>query len=115
MGLRSALSAFCRGTSAATRLTQAKPSPAYLDLMERFGSFTMTSRARQTAFLAALDKVFRQDTPGDIVECGVWRGGMMLMAAAARMCVPMARSITSTTPLIPRRVCIISSLSSVLL
>jgi O-methyltransferase len=43
--------------------------------------FTMTSVERLASLCAATEYVTRCKIPGDIVECGVWKGGSMLAAA----------------------------------
>ncbi|MFG5406983.1 TylF/MycF/NovP-related O-methyltransferase [Piscinibacter sakaiensis] len=43
----------------------------------------MTSLARRASLLQAVDHVLRAGIPGDIVECGVWRGGSMMAVALA--------------------------------
>lgn len=45
--------------------------------------FTMTSPERIVALRDAVRHVCRHGIPGDIVECGVWRGGSMMAAALA--------------------------------
>jgi O-methyltransferase len=46
--------------------------------------FTLLSLERIVANIRAIDYVLRRDIPGDIVECGIWRGGStMAMALAA--------------------------------
>ncbi len=55
-----------------------------LGIMRRVGPYTMTSRSRIAALCRAVEFVVRHDIPGDIVECGVWKGGSM-MAAALRL------------------------------
>ncbi|MFE2988233.1 TylF/MycF/NovP-related O-methyltransferase [Streptomyces sp. NPDC059262] len=45
--------------------------------------YTMTSPERLNAFILATRHVVRHDIPGDIVECGVWRGGSMQACAKA--------------------------------
>jgi hypothetical protein len=42
---------------------------------------TMTSPARLEALIRAVEHVVAADVPGDIVECGVWRGGSMMAVA----------------------------------
>ena len=42
---------------------------------------TMTSPERVLALRRAVRRVVAEGIPGDIVECGVWRGGSMLAAA----------------------------------
>lgn len=48
--------------------------------VEKFKPFTMTGPWRQWALLKAIDYVDARNIPGAIVECGVWRGGGMMMA-----------------------------------
>lgn len=55
-----------------------------LGIMQRVGPYTMTSRSRISALCRAVEFVVQHDIPGDIVECGVWKGGSM-MAAALRL------------------------------
>jgi O-methyltransferase len=43
--------------------------------------FTMTSHERLISLIDAVKYICRNDIPGDIVECGVWRGGSMMAAA----------------------------------
>lgn len=45
--------------------------------------FTMTSPERINALIESLEYLVENDIPGDIVECGVWRGGSMMAAALA--------------------------------
>ena len=45
--------------------------------------FTMTSVARIAALLDAVAYLSRNAIPGDIAECGVWRGGSMMAVALA--------------------------------
>jgi O-methyltransferase len=42
---------------------------------------TMTSPERVISLIRAVEHITRQAIPGDIVECGVWRGGSMMAAA----------------------------------
>jgi hypothetical protein len=54
---------------------------ADVDLLRRVGSFTMTSPERLFALRRAVEYVVENEIPGDIVECGVWRGGSMMAVA----------------------------------
>jgi O-methyltransferase len=54
-------------------------------LIRRVDPFTMTSLERRASLLGAVDHVVRHGVPGDIVECGVWRGGSMMLVALALM------------------------------
>jgi hypothetical protein len=47
--------------------------------------FTMTSLERRASLLGAIDHLVKHRIEGDIVECGVWRGGSMMAAALALM------------------------------
>ncbi|MFE3251667.1 TylF/MycF/NovP-related O-methyltransferase [Streptomyces sp. NPDC059209] len=67
-----------------------KPRPAALpadyddeakEIIRAVKPFTMTSPERLNAFILATRHVVRHDIPGDIVECGVWRGGSMQACA----------------------------------
>jgi O-methyltransferase len=60
-------------------------APADRALVLRVDPFTMTSLDRRASLLGAIDHVVRHGVAGDIVECGVWRGGSMMLAALALM------------------------------
>ncbi|HEX2257916.1 MAG TPA: TylF/MycF/NovP-related O-methyltransferase [Afifellaceae bacterium] len=60
-------------------------------LIERFRPYTMISEQRQWSLLKAIDYIDRRAIPGDIVECGVWRGGNMMMVKAYRAKSPIRR------------------------
>jgi hypothetical protein len=45
--------------------------------------YTMTSAARVVTLVQAVRHVSRRGIPGAVVECGVWRGGSLMAAAAA--------------------------------
>jgi O-methyltransferase len=53
----------------------------FLRLYERCAPFTMTSRERMFALYQATRYVDQRELPGAIVECGVWRGGSMMLSA----------------------------------
>jgi O-methyltransferase len=55
--------------------------PAALAMCRAVKPFTMTSKERLFALREAVLYVVRADIPGDIVECGVWKGGSMMAAA----------------------------------
>ena len=56
-------------------------SSAEIDLILETQPTTMTSPERIVGLIRAIDYVSKQNIPGDIVECGVWRGGSMFAAA----------------------------------
>ncbi|MET4921672.1 TylF/MycF/NovP-related O-methyltransferase [Streptomyces sp. PSRA5] len=67
-----------------------KPKPAALpadyddeakEIIRAVKPYTMTSPERLNAFILATRHVVRHNIPGDIVECGVWRGGSMQACA----------------------------------
>lgn len=51
--------------------------------MREVRPFTMTSPERIYAVLNGIRYVVTNNIPGDIVECGVWKGGSMMTAAKA--------------------------------
>ena len=52
-----------------------------LEIIERVTPFTMTGPARLAGVIDAVQYLVASQIPGDIVECGVWRGGSMMAAA----------------------------------
>ena len=64
----------------------AAPLPPDLTATERetiaaVAPFSMTSPERVVALTQAVEYIQRREIPGDIVECGVWRGGSMMATA----------------------------------
>jgi hypothetical protein len=57
--------------------------PEFEAFMTRCAPYTMTSRERMYAMFQATRYVTQAGIPGDVVECGVWRGGSSMMAALA--------------------------------
>jgi O-methyltransferase len=55
--------------------------PEFFPFYERCSKFTMTSWERLYNLHAAVRYIIRANIPGDFVECGVWRGGSMMMVA----------------------------------
>jgi O-methyltransferase len=55
----------------------------FLELHARCAPFTMTSIERMYALYLAVRHVVEAGVPGDLVECGVWRGGSAMLAALA--------------------------------
>lgn len=52
-------------------------------LVDEFAPYTMNPAILQWGLLKSLQYVQQRGIPGAIVECGVWRGGNMLLAAKA--------------------------------
>lgn len=61
----------------------ATATPGFRALIRTTLPFTMTSVPRQLAVYSGAQYVVRRGIPGALVECGVWRGGSMMMAAGA--------------------------------
>jgi O-methyltransferase len=59
----------------------ADTEPEFRDLAERVRAFSMTSFERMYALYKTVDFIERAGIPGAIVECGVWRGGSMMLVA----------------------------------
>ncbi len=51
------------------------------DIIRAVKPYTMTSPERLNAFVLATRHIVKHKIPGDIVECGVWRGGSMQACA----------------------------------
>jgi O-methyltransferase len=59
--------------------------PEFLELYRTCRDETMTSLERMYALYQAVGHVVDQGVPGDLLECGVWRGGsVMLMVSVLR-------------------------------
>lgn len=56
-------------------------SKSDLGIMRDVKPYTMTSDERLWALISAVRYVEARGVPGDIVECGVWRGGSVMAAA----------------------------------
>jgi O-methyltransferase len=55
--------------------------PAFQAIHDACRPFTMTGPLRMFAMYQAVKHVVSANVPGDIVECGVWRGGSAMVAA----------------------------------
>lgn len=56
-------------------------SPVVLSTYKKSRPYTMTSPERIFSLCEALNYIINSGIPGDIVECGVWKGGSMMAAA----------------------------------
>ena len=52
-----------------------------VDIIRKVQPFTQTSIERLAALCEAVKYVVENQIPGDIVECGVWKGGSMMAVA----------------------------------
>lgn len=55
--------------------------PEVVETIEAVRPFTMTSAERISSLVQGVEYVVRNRIPGDMVECGVWRGGSMMAVA----------------------------------
>lgn len=55
--------------------------PFYKNIIEKVFPYTMTSPERLYALINAVKYIVENKLPGDMVECGVWRGGSMMAIA----------------------------------
>lgn len=62
-------------------LRYADIDPERYELFERVRSHTQTSLERIVTLADAVEYVVRRGVPGDLVECGVWRGGSSMAIA----------------------------------
>jgi O-methyltransferase len=53
----------------------------HADIIEKVFPYTMTSPERLYALISAVKYIAENKLPGDMVECGVWRGGSMMAIA----------------------------------
>ena len=53
----------------------------FLNIYKKCKDYTMTSIERMYALYKATEYVVRHKIPGDIVECGVWKGGSSMICA----------------------------------
>jgi len=64
-----------------------------IQLIRRVAPFTMTSNERIMALCESVRYVVKHSVPGDIVECGVWKGGSMMAAALVLMSLGEERKL----------------------
>jgi O-methyltransferase len=62
-------------------LAHADFDPQLMALCDRVAPYTLTSKERIAALASATEYVVRKGIDGDFVECGVWRGGSMMVIA----------------------------------
>lgn len=54
---------------------------AFVDIYERIHPYTLVEPERCYALYKAVEYVIRKDIPGDLAECGVWKGGSCMLMA----------------------------------
>ena len=54
---------------------------ASIEIIKSTKPFTLTSKERTFALIEAVKYVTNHQIPGDIVECGVWKGGSLMIIA----------------------------------
>ena len=54
----------------------------FLSLYEKCRAYTLTSIERMYALYKAVEYIVKHGIPGDMVECGVWRGGSSMLIAS---------------------------------
>jgi len=57
--------------------------PEFNALYSHCQPFSMTSKERLFGLFKSVEYIVKRDLPGDFVECGVWRGGSVMMMALA--------------------------------
>jgi hypothetical protein len=65
----------------AERRADMQSDARFMLLYERCAPFTMTSMERMYALYQSVCHIVSARTPGSMVECGVWRGGSMMLVA----------------------------------
>ena len=60
-------------------------TPREIEILQSVKPYTLTSEERVAALLNAVRYISEHKVPGDIAECGVWRGGSVMAVALALM------------------------------
>jgi O-methyltransferase len=55
--------------------------PHHVSIIQKVQPYTLTSPERLYGLIESVHYITRQNIPGSVVECGVWRGGSMMAAA----------------------------------
>lgn len=53
----------------------------FIEIMKRAKPFTLTTKERIYALYKATEYIIKAGIPGDFVECGVWKGGSVMVMA----------------------------------
>lgn len=57
----------------------AEATDEHLKIMDICSKYTMTARSRQWALIQSIQWIANENIEGDIVECGVWKGGNLIL------------------------------------
>lgn len=57
----------------------AEATDEHLKIMDICSKYTMTARSRQWALIQSIQWIANKKIEGDIVECGVWKGGNLIL------------------------------------
>ncbi|MGA8303627.1 MAG: TylF/MycF/NovP-related O-methyltransferase [Thermoplasmata archaeon] len=55
--------------------------PEFLEIFRKCREYSQTSKVRMYALYKAVEYISRSSVPGDFVECGVWKGGSVMLVA----------------------------------
>jgi len=64
-----------------SQLVSSDIEDSFLEIYHKCKNYTMTSIERMYALYKATEYIVQNQIPGDIVECGVWKGGSMMLIA----------------------------------
>lgn len=76
---RAAMNPEFRSENYRAKLMHRYNDPQFVDIYDRCHRFTMTGVERMYSLYEATRYVARNRIPGDIVECGVWKGGSIML------------------------------------
>jgi O-methyltransferase len=60
-------------------------TPREIQIVEAVKPYTLTNEERIAALVSAVRYIVEDKTPGDLAECGVWRGGSIMAMALSLM------------------------------
>ncbi len=64
-----------------TKMSDSDIDNEFGDIYMRCKDYTMTSKERMYALFKAIEYIVKSKIPGDFVECGVWKGGSVMIMA----------------------------------
>src|SRR5690349_7575346 len=53
----------------------------FIEIYDKCKEYTMTSKEKMYALYKVVHYIIKAKIPGDFVECGVWRGGSVMLIA----------------------------------